>query len=602
MTGAYRFGPFELDPRTSELRRAGAVLPLQPQPAGILALLVSRAGELVTREEIQAAIWPDRVVDYEQGLNYAVRQIRAALGDDAESPRYVETLPRRGYRFVAPVELLSEEPRTDRRVSRRAAAYALAALLLAAGTVAAVAGLDRDAPAPVERPTVAVLPFDNVGPDPGDLTLARGLTEQIITDLAQIDPQHLAVIARTSSARFAASDRPLERIGEELGADFVVEGSVLRAGGTVRVTTQLLRVSDRTHVWAETWDRPVADVLTLQAEIGQRVAEAVAPGLALARPDEESPLPADPVAREAFLVARGLLNTRDPAVLTQARQGFEKVLATAPDHAQSLVGLGEARLRSGDPAGARAPLERALELNPEGAQAHHLLAQVLLFHDWEWETARRHLVEAHRLRPGQASVHQVLAYWQILNGRMEEARRSIGTALWLDPLSSYVQADAGWIDYWAGDLNAAESRCGRTVELDPKSGSGRTCLLFVRIARGDLAAARAAAQALMASHEATPADLATLDDAPAAGGLKPYWSWEAQRLEALPERSPDDAFLLALANAQLGRNDDAFHELHAAREGRTTWMLWLEVEPLLEPLRDDPRWPDLVRSMGFPPG
>lgn len=234
MVDTYRFGPFELDPHAAELRREGVVVPLQPQPAGVLALLAGRAGELVTREEIQGAIWPDRVVDYEQGLNYAIRQIRSVLDDDAVTPRYVETLPRRGYRFVAPVERATDLPVPGWSRSR-AVAYATVGLLAAAGIVAAWAVLDRDAPAAEERPTVAVLPFDNLGPDPGDLALARGLTEQIITDLARIDPERLGVIARTSSSRFAAGGRPFERIDEELGADFVLEGSVLPTVGAPRV-------------------------------------------------------------------------------------------------------------------------------------------------------------------------------------------------------------------------------------------------------------------------------------------------------------------------------------------------------------------------------
>ena len=464
MTGIYRFGPFELDARAAELRREGAVVSLQPQPAGILGLLVRRAGELVTREEIQAVIWPDRVVDYEQGLNYAIRQIRAALGDDAETPRFVETLPRRGYRFVAPVERVPGTTSVGGRSSRRAVAYGLVGLLLAAGTVVAVAGLDRE-------------------------------------------------------------------------------------------------------------DAPVV---------------------------EEMGLPADPAAREAFLVARGLLQTRDRAALERAERGFEETLAREPDYAPARVGLGEALLRSGRPAEARAPLERALRLAPRDPQAHHLLAQVLLFHAWEWEAANRHLKEALRLRPGHASAHQVQAYWLALNGRVEEARTAMGVALRLDPLSSYVQADAGWIDYWAGRLETAETRCARTLEVDPESGSGRTCLLFVRIERGDTAGTREAARAILTSHDATEADLADLATIPADQVVQRYWAWEVRRLEALPERSAHDAFLLALGYAQLGRKDDAFRELEAARQGRTSWMLWLEIEPRLEPLRDDPRWPELVRRMGFP--
>lgn len=473
MTDGYRFGPFDLDPRAAELRRAGVQVPLQPQPASILALLVSRAGELVTREEIQTEIWPDRVVDYEQGLNYAIRQIRTALGDDAESPTYVETLSRRGYRFVAPVE-------------------------------------------------------------------------------------------RLEGAEVTRSSRPLIGYG--------LVGLLLVAGGAVIV----------------------------QEGIGRRVARAIAPDLVGTEPAGATTLPAHPAARETFLIARGLLDTRDREVLDRARDGFSAVLEAEPDFAPALTGLGEAFLRSGEPAAARMPLERAVRLAPDDAQAHNLLAQVLLFHAWDWERARRHLDQALRLQPGQASVHQVRAYWLAVNGRLEEARAAMETALRLDPLSSYVHADAGWIDYWAGHRDRAADRCGRTIELDPESRSGRTCLLFVRMAQGDWTAAREAARALMLSHGATAAETAVLDAAPVTAELEPYWSWEARRLESLPERSAHDAFLLALTYAQLDRGDDAFRELEEAWRGRTSWMLWLEVEPRLAPLRDDPRWAELVGRMGFP--
>lgn len=464
MNDTYRFGPFELNPRAAELRREGSIVPLQPQPAGVLALLVQRAGELVTREEIQAAIWPDRVVDYEQGLNYAIRKIRSALGDDADTPRYVETLPRRGYRFAAPVERVPTSAAGRERPSGRVVAYSLAALLLAAGAVAAWAGFDREMPVPNEAAT----------------------------------------------------------------------------------------------------------------------------------------LPADPGAREAFLIARSLLQTRDRLVLERAQREFEQALTLEPDYAPAWVGLGEALLRARRMAEARAPLERALQLDDANPQAHHLLAQVLLFHAWEWEAARRHLEEALRIRPGHASTYQVQAYWHVLNGRVAEARAVMGRALRLDPLSAYVQADAGWVDYWAGRLETAETRCARTLELDPESASGRTCLLFVRIERGNMTRARDAAEAILLSHQATEADLARLRDAPASLVPDRYWTWEIRRLEGLPDRSPDDAFLLALAYAQLGRNGDAFRELDVAWRGRSTWMLWLEVEPRLEPLRRDPRWPSLIDRMGFP--
>lgn len=466
MSDTWRFGPFELDPRTAELRREGEPVPLQLQPARVLLVLVERAGELVPREEIRAAVWPDRAVDFEHALNYAIRQIRAALGEDADAPIYIETLPRRGYRFAAPVErrTSSPDPAVPRR--RRILPYALAALALAAGMAAAV--------------------------------MAPG------------------------------------------------------AAGTA------------------------------------------APAATPAPPD-------DPVAREAFLVGQGLLPGRDRGGLERATREFERALRIEPDHPGALVGLGEALLRIGKAVEARPPLERALRLRPDDAQAHHLLAQVLLFHDWDWDRAERHLDLALRLRPGHAATQQVRAYWLALTGRMEAALVAMTAALRIDPLSSYVHADAGWIAYWAGRLDTAVARCTRTLELDPGSGSAQACLLFARIAQRDVRAARQAARALMLAHAALPADLAAIDSAPLGAGLRPYWAWETRRLEADPHRSAHDAFQLALAYAQLGRRDEAFPQLEAAHRGRTSWMLWLELEPLLDPLRTDPRYAALVRRMAYPP-
>jgi DNA-binding winged helix-turn-helix (wHTH) protein/Flp pilus assembly protein TadD len=349
MIEIYRFGPFELDPRTAELRRDGERVPLQLQPARVLILLVQRAGELVPREEIRALVWPDRVVDYEHGLNYAIRQIRAALGDEAGAPAYIETLPRRGYRFAAAVQRRrGRDEGTPPR--RRRLVYALAGLVLTTGVVAAVSSM-------VDR------------------TLPRSRIEQ--------------------------------------------------TPGTLQ---------------------------TLEAQ--------------------ESPqLPEHPAAREAYLIGRGLLPSRDGPQLERAHREFERVLELEPDHAAALAGLGEALLRMGRGGEARRPLERAIRRDPNDPQAHHLLAQVLLFNDWEWEAAERHLERAMQLRPGYAAGYQVRAYWLALTGRMEEALASMTTALRLDPLSSYVQADAGWIHYWSGHPHTAVARCERTLELDPRASA-----------------------------------------------------------------------------------------------------------------------------------
>ena len=454
--GIFRFDEFELDTRTGELRRGGVTLPLQPQPAAVLSLLVQRAGQLVTRDEIQRTIWPDRTVDYEQGLNYAIRRIRSTIGDNAETPAFVETLPRRGYRFVAPVE------------GARPASPA------------------NPAPRGVMAPAIAAVLL-------------------------------LAVAASLIGLRRAAT----------------------------------------------------------------------------------APMPDDPAAREAYLIARDLVNTRDTAALRTASREFARVLEFEPDFVPALVGSGEAFLGLGEPAAARQALSRALELDETDADAHRLLAQLALFYDWDWDAARPHLVEAVRLAPGRAAAYQVRAYGLAATGELAKADEAMQTALRLDPLSSYVQADAGWIAYWAGRLDAAAARCTRTLEIEPGSESGHLCLLFVRVAQHDGAAARRAARDRMVSRGAAPSDLDVFDRA-AEHGLEAYWSWEIGRLEAEAGRSPYDAFLLGLAYAQAGRDDEAFRELEVARQGRTPWMLWLDVEPRLAPLRHDPRWAGLVRRTGLP--
>ena len=240
--GLLRFEPFQLDVATGELYKHGRPVRLQPQPIRVLALLVMHAGRLVTREEIRAQVWSgDTFVDFEQGLNYCIKQIRAALGDDAKAPSYVETLQRRGYRFVAHVERVAAEP----------------------------------PPAPAGKALIAVLPFENLSGDPEQEYFNDGLTEEMITQLSRLNPQRLGVIARTSAMKYKATPKTASQIGRELGVSYLLEGSVRRAAGRVRVTAQLIQVSDQTHVWAQSYDRNFDDMLALQSDIAQAIAREI---------------------------------------------------------------------------------------------------------------------------------------------------------------------------------------------------------------------------------------------------------------------------------------------------------------------------------------
>ncbi len=284
-----RFGVFELDVRSGELRKAGQLVKIQQQPAKVLALLAGRGGELVTRDEIRRQVWGEETfVDFDQGLNFCIKQIRSALGDQAGTPRFVETLPRRGYRFIAPVERVAPPPPVDEKPTvaapvvesappprrRRLGAAAGIAAALALGLYAAHA-LTAQGHAASERIGIAVLPFDNLSGDPQQDVVCDALADELITQLGRRRPERLAVIARTSSMAYKGSKKTVSEVGRELAIDYVVEGGVRRANGRVRVTAQLVRASDQTEVWAEGYERPDADLIGVQHELAERVAQAV---------------------------------------------------------------------------------------------------------------------------------------------------------------------------------------------------------------------------------------------------------------------------------------------------------------------------------------
>jgi TolB-like protein/DNA-binding winged helix-turn-helix (wHTH) protein len=299
-----RFGTFELHVKSGELLRAGLPVRLQQQPLKVLVLLASRAGQLVTREEIRRNVWgEDTHVDFDQGLNFCVKQIRSALGDQADSPRFIETLPRRGYRFVAIVQRLEPGPTEpaaphseaaleaaaqgqgthDRRPRAAAPQGSFRAGLVAGAAVVAalmgLAGRDRVWPrsqAEPDRAMLVVLPFENLSGDPEQEYLSDGLTEETVTQLSRLEPRRLGVIARTSSMAYKGTRKPVDQIGRELGVDYVLEGSVRRSGDHVRVTAQLVRVSDQTHLWADAYERQAHDLITLQDELAKRVAASLA--------------------------------------------------------------------------------------------------------------------------------------------------------------------------------------------------------------------------------------------------------------------------------------------------------------------------------------
>jgi TolB-like protein/DNA-binding winged helix-turn-helix (wHTH) protein/Flp pilus assembly protein TadD len=464
------FGPFKLDPLACELRKGETLLHLPPQPCKVLALLASHPRKVFTRPEIQREIWSgDTFVDFDQGLNAAIRQIRTALCDDAETPRYIETLPRRGYRFIAEVdeqraapastpltvaaESATHSPPTVPRASlfRRPLAVAVS-LALAAVAVVLVWRMARilgKTPS-VRIQSVAVLPLENLSQDPEQEYFADGMTDELITDLAKIHA--LRVISRNSVMQYKGKHKATPQIARELNVDAIVEGTVMRSGGRVRITAQLIEAPKDRHLWAETYERDLRDVLSLQDEVAQAIASEVRIKLT---PQERihltSARPVNAEAHEAYL--RGLYELHGIAAETtetlrsqsieKAIGYFQQALAHDPNDALAYSGLAYAY--SGLSTEYRAPLEvmpkakaaavKAIELDDTLAEAHASLGHVLLMFDWDWAGAEHEFRKALELNPSLPQAHAGLADYLLFKlGRSDEAYQELQRAYALDPL------------------------------------------------------------------------------------------------------------------------------------------------------------------------
>ncbi len=616
-----RFGLFELDPATGELRRQGRLVRLQPQPAKVLALLASRAGELVTRDELQREIWgAETYVDFGQALNFSVRQMRAALGDSSGSPRYVETLPRRGYRFLAPVEWLDhpappaatsppafaassreEAARQDAAPARRRRALVplLAAVAVlaaaAAGLVAfALRGSPPFAGPRPDRALLAVLPFEDLSGRPW---WTDGLTEELITQLGKADPERLGVIARTSAMRYKGSRAPVGRIARELGVDYLLAGSVRRSGQRLRITAQLITASDQTQLWAESYDRTAADVLAVQADVARRVTRALSLKLA----GGVAPPAATPsgAAREAYLQGRYLLSKPTAAERTKSLAFFRRALAEDPDYAAAWTGVAGALMALPRPPRetvprAREAARRALALEPDLAEAHYRLGEIHLNFDWDWPAAGWEYARAIELDPGFAAArHAYAAYFSLL-GRHDEALAQMAKARELDPVSANVRGDVGWYRFFARRYGEAATACRQTLELEPRDVNAWKCLLSAQQLQGDAAAARSAARRILEIQGAPAPVLEELE----RQGLAAYWRWTLDQLTAAAVEQYLSPAHLALPHLALGDREAALQDLERAYRERSGWqLLFLAVEPRFDPLRTDPRFRDLLRRL-----
>jgi TolB-like protein/DNA-binding winged helix-turn-helix (wHTH) protein/Tfp pilus assembly protein PilF len=632
-----QFGAFELDSAAGELRKHGIRIKLQEQPLQILQQLLEHPGEVVTREELQKRIWPaDTFVDFDHGLYSAVQRLRDALGDTAETPRYVETLPRRGYRFIAPVKngngvqakvgTASAEavvpivpgrpaPRQSFRILALATTGAILVALLFA--LAFRSGsirerlLGRAAVPPIR--SLAVIPLQNLSNDPNQEYFADGMTDALITDLAQIGS--LKVISRTSTMRYKKSDKTLPEIARELNVDGIVEGTVQRSGSRVRITAQLIHGLSDKHLWADSYERDVRDVLNLEQELARAIADEIQVRLS---PIEKEmltrPRPVNLQAMEAYV--RGTTHLAKADKLTwisgalessrqereTARNSFEQAITLDPHYAPAYVGLAKYWFEKIDPTEeeinkARRALGEAVQLDPAVAEAHLALAVVLYRHVWNWSEGEREFRRAIELNPSFAQARAEYADYLDAMGRLDEGMHEFLQVMQLDPGHE-----------WLPNSYYRRRQYDRAIELyenDIRRG------VFGAYAHWDLAHAyEAAGRHEQASREweemmRTFGHKGIADDMHRAlnrGGYKSAyraWAQGMERVEKTGFPVPKDT--VAFAYGLAGDKDRAFAWLERAFAVRCTGLTDLNVDPIWDPLRDDPRFKDLVRRVGLPP-
>jgi TolB-like protein/DNA-binding winged helix-turn-helix (wHTH) protein/Tfp pilus assembly protein PilF len=627
-----RFGVFELDLRSGELRKHGLLVRLQEQPFQVLTMLVENPGEVVTREDLQKKLWPaNTFVDFDHGLNKAINKIRDALGDSAESPRFVETVARRGYRFLAEVkgahgipvrsELVAPvHPSTGTRPSlplesdtRENHLPSLAWKILVPVLLVLIAAFAvwkfhfRNASPPSIR-SLAVLPLESLSADASQDYFADGMTDELITDLSQISA--LRVISRTSVMPYKHAGKSLPQIARELDVDAVVEGTVLRSGDRVRITAQLIQANADKHLWAASYEGDVRDTLALQNQVARSIAEQIRISLS---PQEQAVLKSakvvNPEAYEAYLKGRYFWNKRTSDSLKTAVDYFNQAIAKDPNYAQAYTGLADTYALLGDwqyavltpkeafPK-AKAAAIKALELDSSLSEAHNSLAFCFDAFDWDFESAGKEFRRAIELNPGYATAHHWYAWHLSLMGQYDDAIAEMRKAKNLDPLSLIINSDLAELLVIAHFYDESIIQSRKTIGMDPNFALAHNQLAQAYLQKHMYAEAVPELQKAVQLSNGSPTCIANLARAFAASGKTSEALKLLDDLKKNSNRNYSDASEIAVIYAALGDSDHAMNWLEKGFEER--FNPGVLSRPGFDPLRSDPRFQDLVRLIGLP--
>jgi TolB-like protein/DNA-binding winged helix-turn-helix (wHTH) protein/Tfp pilus assembly protein PilF len=646
-----RFGIYAVDLRTSELWKQGRKIKLQEQPCRILAILLEQRGEVVTREELRKRLWSDDTfVDFDHSLNTAIMRLREALSDSSDCPRFIETLPRHGYRFIAPVEEVADsgqerkedagsrstpefsvavpqsspakifvpgdvepESRPRRIRTRRALVLGslfgvVAAVLLGIGfrflRTGAEANLSRN---PIR--SMVVLPFENLSGDKDQQYFTDGMTDELIAHLAKI--RSLRVISRTSSMEYKGTHKTLSEIARNLNVDAVVEGTVLRSGDRVRITAELVQVSTDRHLWAETYESQLGDVLALQSRVASAIVNEIRINLT---PEEQQRLAStrsvSAEGYEDYLKGRYYWNKRSQQGLTKAIEYFQLATEKDPHYALAFAGLADCysiigsaivgTVPSQDVAPkAKAAALRALELDDTLAEAQTSLATVRFNYDWDWPGAAQGFQRSIELNPSYATAYQRYSLYLMAMGRTKESLAQMNRARELDPLSISMSFSLGWRLYMAHQYDQAIEQLQNTLDMDPNFALPRMVLGQAYEQKGAYPQALAELQkAVSASHD-SPQMLGALGHFYGASGNRSAAEKVLAQLMEQSKKQYVSPFYVAIVYAGLSENDKALDWLEKAYKDRSNAIVFSKVDPQLDALRSSPRFKSLLHRLAL---
>jgi TolB-like protein/DNA-binding winged helix-turn-helix (wHTH) protein/Flp pilus assembly protein TadD len=635
-TRRLRFSVFEIDLNAGELRKHGLKIRLQEQPFQVLATLIEHTGEVVTREALQKKLWSaDTFVDFDHGLNKAINKIREALSDSAESPRFVETVARRGYRFLAEVKVADAAPvhsaelATETQTAAEARARpdlaakpadpkhllpplawqtTVVVLLLLTISLAAWRLHSRGRPSPGIR-SLAVLPLESLSGDASQDYFADGMTDELISDLGQISA--LRVISRTSVMVYKHVRKPLPQIARELGVDAVVEGTVLRSGDQVRITAQLIEASSDKHLWSQSYQGELRDTLALQNQVASAIADQIRINL---NPQEQAALKnvrvVNPEAYESYLKGRYFWNKRTAVGLRAALAYFNQAVDEDPNYAEAYSGLADTYALLGDwqyavmsfkealPR-AKAAAVKAVELDSSMSEAHTSLGYCLRAFDWDFDSAGKEFQRAIELNPSYANAHHWNAMNLALLGRPKEALVEMRKAENLDPLSLIINSDLAEFLLLTHSYDESVKQSRKVVEMDPDFAIGHKQLGDAYLLKKMDKEAVAELQKAVQLSGGSPICIADLARAYVASGKMNEAVKLLRDLEKNSNASFTDAPHIAMIYAFMGDNEQAMNWLERAYQERFNPSILLRSG--FDPLRSDPRFQDFLRRVGLPP-